>query len=51
MVRNLNLKIKIDLCFTLSCELVGWLTVAKSQALEIVYHAHAGAVEGVVDEV
>ena len=36
--------------FTLSCELVGWTTIAKSQGLKIVYHAHAGAVEGVVGE-
>ena len=36
--------------FRLSCELVGWLTIAKSQALEIVYHAHGAAVEGVVGE-
>ena len=34
----------------LSCEIFGWLSIAKSQALEIVYRAHAGAVEGVVGE-
>ena len=26
------------------------MTIAKSQALEIVYHTHSGAVEGVVGE-
>ena len=47
--------------FTLSCELVGRLTILvfsvnlsatidKSQALEIVYCTHSGAVEGVVGE-
>ena len=36
--------------FRLSCELVGRLTIAKYQALEIVYCAHSGAVEGVVGE-
>ena len=47
--------------FRLSCELVGGLTIlgfpvnlsatiAKYQALEIVYRAHAGAAEGAVDE-
>ena len=39
-----------DFCFSLSCELVGWPTIAKHQALKIVYHTHAGAVEGVLGE-
>ena len=34
----------------ISCELVRWPTIAKYQALEIVYRAHAGAFEGVVGE-
>ena len=50
MVRNVNVNIKNDLCFTLSCELVGWPTIAKSEVLDIVYRVHAGAVEGVVGE-
>ena len=50
MVRNVNVNINNDLCFTLSCELFGLPTLAKSQGLEIVYRAHAGAVEGVVGE-
>ena len=50
MVSNVNLNLINDLCFTLSCELVGWPTISKYQALEIFYHAHAGAVEGVVGE-
>ena len=61
MVRNVNVNVNLDLCFTLSCELVRRLTIldfpvnssatiSKSQALEIVYSAHAGAVEGVVGE-
>ena len=49
MVRNVNVNVNIDLYFTLYCELV-WVT-AKSQELEIFYHAHAGDVEGVVGEV
>ena len=36
--------------FRLSCELVEWLTIAKYQALEIFYRAHAGAVERMVGE-
>ena len=48
MVRNVNVNVNIDLYFTLYCELV-WVT-AKSQALEIVYCVHAGAVKGVVGE-
>ena len=36
--------------FRLSCELVGWLTIAKSQALEIFFRSHTGAVKGVVGE-
>ena len=36
--------------FRLSCELVGWLNIAKYQELKIVYCAHAGAIEGVVGE-
>ena len=51
MVRNVNVNINSDLRFTLSCELVGWPTIAKYQALEIVYRAHARDVEGVVGEV
>ena len=51
MVRNLNLNLNTDFCFTLSCELFRWPTIAKSQVLEIVYRAHDGAVEGVVVEV
>ena len=35
MVRNVN--VNVDLCSRLSCELVGWVTIAKYQALEIVY--------------
>ena len=50
MVRNVILNVNVDLCFTLFCELIGWPTIAKSQALEIFYGAHAGAVEGVVGE-
>ena len=50
MVRNVNVNLNNGLCFTLSCELFGWPTIAKSQALEIVYRAHAGAAEGVVGE-
>ena len=50
MVLNINVNVNNDLCFTLSCELVGWPTIAKSQVLEIVYHAHSGSVEGVVGE-
>ena len=61
MVHNLN--VNIDLLFyaflwtfrgtdyfRLSCELVGGLTIAKYQELEIFYHAHGAAVEGVVGE-
>ena len=55
MVRNVNVNVNLDFCFTISCELVRRLTIlgfpvnlsatiAKSQALEIVYCAHAGAV-------
>ena len=40
MVRNVNVNVNLDLCltlscdcFTLSCEIVPWLTIAKSQAL------------------
>ena len=61
MARNVNVNVNLDLCFTLSCELFRRLTIldfpvnlpatiSKSQALEIVYRAHAGAVEGVVGE-
>ena len=61
MVRNVNVNVILDLCFTLSCELVGRLnffgfpvnlsaTIAKSQVLKIVYRTHARAVEGVVGE-
>ena len=37
MVRNVNLN--VDLCFWISCELVRWLTISKSQTLEIFYRA------------
>ena len=50
MEHNVNVNVNNDLCFTLSCELFGWLTIAKSQALEIFYHAHAVPVEGMVGE-
>ena len=50
MVRNVNVNLNNDLCFTLSCELIRWPTIAKYQALEIVYRTHDGAVEGVVGE-
>ena len=50
MVRNLNVNLNNDLYFTLSCKFFGWPTIAKYQALEIVYRAHAGAVEGMVGE-
>ena len=50
MVFNVNVNVNVDLCFTISCELVGWPTIAQSQALEIVYHTYTGAVEGVVIE-
>ena len=36
--------------FRLSCELVRWLTIVISQALEIVCRRHAGAIEGMVSE-
>ena len=48
MAHNVNINVKIDLGFTLSCELFGWPTIAKYQAFEIVYRAHARAVEGVL---
>ena len=48
MVHNADLNVNSYLCFMLSCELVGGPTIAKYQALEIVYRAHAGAIEGVV---
>ena len=50
MVHNADLNVNSYLCFMLSCELVGGPTIAKYQALEIVYRAHAGAVEGMVGE-
>ena len=61
MVRNINVNVNLDLCFTLFCELVGRLTIlgfpvnlsatiTKSQVLEIVYRGHAGAFEGGVGE-
>ena len=61
MVRNENVNVNLDLCFTLSCEIFGRLTIlgfsvnllatiAKSQALDIVYPTHDGAIEGVVGE-
>ena len=36
--------------FRFSCDLVGWLTIAKSQALEIVHRSRDAAVEGVVGD-
>ena len=48
MVRNVNVNVSNDLCFMRSCEISGWLTISKYQLLEIVYHAHDRAVEGVV---
>ena len=48
--RNVNINVNNDLRFTLSCELVRWPTIDKYQALEIVYRAHSGHVEGVVGE-
>ena len=50
MAHNVNININSDLCLKLSCELVGWPTIAKYQALEIVNCAHDGAVEGVIGE-
>ena len=50
MVRNVNINVNIDLCFTISCELVGRLTIVKYQALEIVYRAHDRDVKGVIRE-
>ena len=50
MLCNVNVNVNNDLCFTLSCELVGWPTIAKYQALEIIYCTHKWAVEGVVGE-
>ena len=50
MVRNVNVSVNNDFCFMLSCELAGWPTISKYQALEIVYRAYDGAVEGVVGE-
>ena len=47
---NVNVNVSVDLCFRISCELVGWLTIGKSQALEIVYCSHDGNVKGVVGE-
>ena len=58
---NINVNLNLDLCFTLSCELVRRLTIlgfpvnmsaniAKYQALEIFYCAHDRAVEGTVGE-
>ena len=55
MVHNINVNVNLDLGFTLSCELVGRLTIlsfpvnlsatiSKSQALQIFYRAHAGDV-------
>ena len=61
MVHNINVNVNLDLCFTISCERFGRLTIlvfplklsatiAKFQALEIFYRAHARAVEGAVGE-
>ena len=49
MVRNVNVYINVDSCFTLSCELVGRLP--KPKVVEIVYRAYSRFVEGVVGEV
>ena len=58
-----NVKVNVDLFFKdflwtcwvtdyfrISWELVGWLNIAKYQALEMIYCAHGPAVEGVVDK-
>ena len=49
-MRNLNVNVHNNLCFTISCEFVGWPNIAKSQSPKIVYYAHAGDVEGVLGE-
>ena len=36
--------------FRLSCEIFGWLTISKYQALKIFYCVHVGAIEGVLGE-
>ena len=36
--------------FRRACELVGWLTIAKYQALEMFYETHARAAKGVIGE-
>ena len=50
MLRNVNVNLNNDLCFKLSCELVGWPTIAKSEVLDIFYHTYAGAIEGMLGE-
>ena len=50
MVRDVNVNVTNNFRFTLSCELFGWPTIAKYQALEIFYLVHARAVEGMVGE-
>ena len=49
MVRKVNVDVNVDLCFTLSCELVGTLQNLKRSEL---YTTHTSrGVEWVVDEV
>ena len=48
MVRHVNVNVNIDLCFTLSCELVGRLSNLKRWKLST---AHMLGVEGVASEV
>ena len=62
MVPNVNVNVNVDFCFRISCELGGrlnilgflvnlsGLTIAKSQALGIVYCKNSGAVEWVFSE-
>ena len=38
------------MCFSISCEIFGWLNIAKYQALVIFYRTHDGAVEWLVGE-
>ena len=48
MVRNVNVNVKVDSCFTLSCELVGRLPNLKRWKFST---AHMPGVKGVVGEV
>ena len=48
MVRNVNLNVNVDSCFTISCELVGRLPNLKRWKLSTM---HMPGVEGVVGEV